>query len=137
MVTRAGILYIPFILIAKAELVRKLKSLRVYLVEGELMCGEAVQSLLEHGKGARLAGTADSITNPPVSTISKQSETVLMDIRLKGETDGLRTTKIISKKYSRTKVIMFTNFLDKESFTAVAPAESSGYILKNKICESR
>lgn len=61
---------------------------------------------------------------------------VLMDIEL-GAVNGIAATREIKNKYPAAKVVMVTNYNDREMREAAAAAGACGYVLKENLLELR
>jgi CheY-like chemotaxis protein len=61
---------------------------------------------------------------------------VLMDIQMK-EMDGLRATEIITQSYPDARIIIVTNYNDREFRDEAVRLHTRGYVLKENLPELR
>jgi DNA-binding NarL/FixJ family response regulator len=62
-------------------------------------------------------------------TDETKPDTVLMDISVKGDMDGIETAKIIKEKFN-TPIIFLTASSDDKTLSRVIPFQPAQYILK-------
>lgn len=79
--------------------------------------------------GCTVVGTAASGTRAIEVAEQKRPDLVLMDVRLKGELDGIQAAKVISDRFG-TQVIFLTALVDKETMERTTEVEGCGYLTK-------
>lgn len=111
-------------------LVRKLimKKARILIVEDEAIIAMEIESQLQS-----LGPEVISVVNTGEKAIKKAKEgkpdLILMDIRIKGETDGIGTAEIIRHRFG-IPVIFSTAYLDEERIERAKITMPFGYVLK-------
>jgi len=77
---------------------RPIKTIQILIVEDESIVAEDIKSILEEF-GYSVIGIADSGEEAIPKVAEKKPNLVLMDIRLKGNMDGVQTAERIWKDY--------------------------------------
>jgi diguanylate cyclase (GGDEF)-like protein/PAS domain S-box-containing protein len=79
--------------------------------------------------GYNVVATAASAEEAIAKVVENEPELILMDIRLKGDTDGVDTARIIKDKYD-IPIIYLTAYSDEETLERAKLTEPFGYIIK-------
>ncbi len=103
-------------------------DVKILIVEDELITVELLRSVLE-GRGYLITGSADSGPNALDLIDRERPDLILMDIRIKGDIDGIKLARIVNER-DRIPIIFLTAFADRETLERVKETESYGYILK-------
>ncbi|MBI5952255.1 MAG: EAL domain-containing protein [Chloroflexi bacterium] len=101
---------------------------RVLIVEDESIIALDIRNSLE-GLGYQVAGQADRGEDAIKKAGELRPNLILMDIKLKGEMDGIETAGQIRKLFD-LPVIFLTAFADQSTLERARQAEPYGYILK-------
>lgn len=104
------------------------KKPKIFIVEDDLITAEDLRLLLEKA-GYTVVGTVD--TGKKALTMLKKlpADLVFMDIRLKGEMDGIETAQTIEAQFS-IPVIYLSAYADKEILTRAKATHPLAYITK-------
>ncbi|MGO8696454.1 MAG: response regulator [Limisphaerales bacterium] len=105
-----------------------MKPIRLLIVEDEFIVASDLEARLCH-LGYEIAGKADTGPAAIESAAATSPDLVLMDIRLKGEMDGIAAAKQIRSKL-RLPVVFLTAYADDSTLQRAKAAEPYGYILK-------
>jgi CheY-like chemotaxis protein len=101
---------------------------RVLVVEDEPIVALAVQqSLIELGCEVGLAESAEAAV---AAALASPPDLVLMDIRLKGEGDGILAAERIQRQQIGTSVIFLTAYSDEATLGRAAELAPAGYLVK-------
>ena len=100
----------------------------ILIVEDESVVALDTKNRLEH-LGYQVTGIAASTTEAIRLVDKNRPDLVLMDIRLKGDTNGIRTAAILREKYD-IPVVFVTAYADKDTLVQVKEAEPFGFITK-------
>ncbi|MCX6620977.1 MAG: response regulator, partial [Acidobacteria bacterium] len=101
---------------------------RVLIVEDEALIALDLKSRLECA-GYSVVGVADSMEEALALVEKKSPDIVLMDIRIRGEHDGIETAARIRRCYD-IPVIFVTAYADRETLERAKLTEPFGYIMK-------
>jgi signal transduction histidine kinase len=103
-------------------------EIKILIVEDELLIAKGLARKLE-----KLEYVVVGIASSSEAALQKVEETkpdlILMDIVIKGDMDGIETTKLIQEKFN-IPVIYVTAYADDETLERAEETESYGYILK-------
>ena len=103
-------------------------EIKILIVEDELLIAKGLARKLE-----KLEYVVVGIASSSETALQKVEETkpdlILMDIVIKGDMDGIETTKRIQEKFN-IPVIYVTAYADDETLERAEETESYGYILK-------
>ncbi len=106
--------------------------IKILIVEDEGVISLDLQSFLK-GAGYGIAGVAasgrEALEKVKASTGSARPDLVLMDIVLKGKTDGIETARKIHALYGIPSIFL-TAYADEEKIERAKGAQPFGYILK-------
>lgn len=98
------------------------------IVEDETLIAEELSERLTR-MGFSVVGTVDSADEAIQLAIQERPNVVLMDIRLKGEKDGIHAAAEIRKHFD-IPVIYLTAYSDQITLNRVKETEPYGYVLK-------
>ncbi len=101
---------------------------QILVVEDEGLIADDLQRRLE-----RMGYSAPAIASTGLEAIQCAQSTpfdlVLMDIRLKGEIDGIATAELLKSK-CQAPVVYLTAYADQDTFDRAMMTEPLGYVLK-------
>lgn len=100
----------------------------ILIVEDEVVQAKNISSLLKNNNYA-IAGIAASGEKALQLIEQELPDLILMDIRLKGKLDGIKTTDVFQKKYD-IPVIFITAYADKETIKRATQTTPHGFITK-------
>jgi len=100
----------------------------IAIVEDEYIVALDIKSFLERS-GYRVAGMFSSGEELIRRFDELQPELILMDIKIRGELDGVETARLIHDRYF-TPVVLLTAFADDETVARAKITQPFGYILK-------
>lgn len=101
---------------------------KVLIVEDESVVALNIHMRLE-GANYRVAGVADSAHLALQLTAHTAPDLILMDIRLKGELDGIAAARLIHERYD-IPVVFLTAYTDQDTLNQAKQILPYGYILK-------
>ena len=104
------------------------RAIKVLVVEDEAVVAMSVKmTLMGHGYDVMpIAISADSAL---VLTAQFHPDVVLMDIKIKGDKDGIETAKLISSHY-KIPIIYTTAFHDEDTVKRANATAPAGYLIK-------
>jgi PAS domain S-box-containing protein len=103
-------------------------GLRVLVAEDDGMIAEAICNRLTD-MGCEVVATADTGAGAVEAALSTRPDVVLMDVRLKGDMDGIRASELINEKM-RVPVVYLTGGSDQKTLARAKAASAYGYVLK-------
>lgn len=106
-------------------------EIRVLIVDDHKLIAEAWSSLLEHVEGIKVIGTADNAQDAFDFCLEHKPEIVLMDINLKGGSNGLDATERIHNNLAKTRVIGLSLHDDISFVKKFLSIGAKGYLTKN------
>ncbi len=101
---------------------------RILVVEDESIVAKDIQKSLEK-LGYEVPATASSAASAYEKLEHIQPDLVFLDIKLKGEEDGIHIAEHIKEKYN-IPVIFLTSYVDQETLDRAKVTEPYGYIVK-------
>ncbi len=101
---------------------------RILVVEDESIVAKDIQNTLIK-LGYDVPSTASSAASAYEKLEELQPELVFLDIKLKGEEDGIHIAEHIKEKYN-IPVIFLTSYVDQETLDRAKVTEPYGYIVK-------
>jgi diguanylate cyclase (GGDEF)-like protein/PAS domain S-box-containing protein len=101
---------------------------QIILVEDERIVALDIEKMLQR-VGYSVVGSADCGEKALELVAKIQPDLVLMDIKLKGELNGIETAKLINSRFN-TPIIFLTAFADDATIERAREAEPSGYMVK-------
>jgi PAS domain S-box-containing protein len=103
-------------------------GLRVVVAEDDGMIAEAICNRLTD-MGCEVVATADTGAGAIEAAFSTRPDIILMDVRLKGDMDGIRASELINEKV-RVPVVYLTGDSDQKTLARAKAASAYGYVLK-------
>ncbi len=103
-------------------------GLRVLVAEDEDMILEAICDRLTEA-GCEVVATADTGARAVEAAIALRPDLILMDVRLKGEMDGIRAAELINEKM-RVPAVYLTGNSDQNTLQRAKAASAYGFVLK-------
>jgi hemolysin D len=103
--------------------------IEVLLVDDRRTVCEQVKCILAEYPDLAVVGVATDGKTALAQIEDLQPDVVLMDIDMPG-LDGLEISKIVTQKFSNTKVIMLTGYEDPKYITKSLSAGATGYLVK-------
>lgn len=104
------------------------KEIKILIVEDEILIAKEIAIILK-GYGYSKIEMEVSGEKALKNITAFKPDIVLMDIRIKGNMDGIETAKIIKKNYN-IPLIYLTSYSDKATLEKALQADPYGYILK-------
>jgi PAS domain S-box-containing protein len=105
-----------------------MEKARILIVEDEAITAMEIENQLQ-GLGYEVTSVVDTGKKAIAKAEKDKPDLILMDIRIKGEMDGIDTAEIIRNRFG-IPVIFSTAYLDEERIERVKIAMPFGYILK-------
>lgn len=106
------------------------RPIRVLVVDDHAIVREGIGSLLTRHKDIQIVGQADNGRHA-IELVSQLSpDIVLMDIQMPGM-NGLEATREIHKRFPRVRVLVLTQYENKEYVMPLLRAGAVGYIPKS------
>jgi two-component system, response regulator PdtaR len=103
-------------------------ELRALIVEDEALIAEELKERLSRA-GFDVIGAVDSAEEGIAIAIREQLDVILMDIRLKGNKDGIQAAQEIRQQVD-VPIIYVTAYSDARTVERVKRTEHDGFILK-------
>jgi DNA-binding response OmpR family regulator len=103
-------------------------KLTALIVEDETLIAEELAERLK-GLGFSILAMVDSAEEAVKVAVREWPDLVLMDIRLKGDKDGIQAAAEIRSKVN-VAIIYMTAYSDKVTLDRAKPTEPYGYVLK-------
>lgn len=101
---------------------------RIFIVEDEVVIAMEIESVLQQ-LGYQVAGSAMSGEDAIVQAAETRPDLILMDIRLKGELDGITAADRIYRFY-KIPVIFLTAHSDEKTLEKAIAVHPFGYLIK-------
>ena len=105
-----------------------LHGVRVLVVEDEALIVEELRERLSR-HGATVVATADTARDAVDRAIQAEPDLILMDVRLRGEDDGVRAAELIRERID-VPIVYLTAHSDKETLSRAKSTAPIGYVLK-------
>ncbi|MEM7549600.1 MAG: response regulator [Bacteroidota bacterium] len=105
-----------------------MSKLRILIVEDELLVAEEMTALLED-HGYIVQKTVDNARDARLALEMFQLDVLLIDIRLKGEEDGISIAEYVNRSYA-LPVIFVTSLIDQDTIDRALKAKPSAYLVK-------
>jgi NarL family two-component system response regulator LiaR len=109
--------------------------IKVFLLEDDWMCREAINSILDDEEDIEVEGEAEDGEKGLEKIRRDKPDVVIMDIRLKGKLTGIDATAMLTESDPKIKVIVFTNLREEENLHAAVKAGAVGYLLKKEVTD--
>lgn len=107
---------------------RSIAALRILVAEDDGMVAEAICDRLTDA-GVEVVARADTGAGAVEAALALRPDLILMDVRLKGDIDGIRASELINEKM-RVPVVYLTGDLDQKTLRRAKTASAYGYVLK-------
>ena len=104
--------------------------IRILIVDDQNFTRQALQAILEAESDFEIVGQAISGSEALAQMESKETDIIIVDLEMP-EMNGLTVTKIISKSFPNTRVIILSSHDDEANINAAVEAGARGYLLKN------
>jgi len=101
---------------------------KILIVEDESITAEDIKEKLK-SSGYKVIGIASSYNKVLELIDNNMPDLVLMDIKIKGDKDGIETANYVHRHYD-IPIIFLTAFSDKELVEKAKTTEPYGYIIK-------
>jgi PAS domain S-box-containing protein len=101
---------------------------RILVVEDERIVARDLENTLRR-LGYDVVGSASSSDDALRLASERDPDLVLMDIRIKGELDGIEVTKVLRERFD-TAVVYITAYADRDTLSRVCETEPQGYLIK-------
>ncbi len=105
-----------------------MEKARILIVEDEAIIAMEIENQLQ-GLGYEVTSIVDTGEKAIKKADEDKPDIILMDIRIKGEMDGIEAAKVIRNKFC-IPVIFSTAYLDEERIERVKITMPFGYVLK-------
>jgi len=105
-----------------------MNEIKILVVEDEAIVARNIEKRLSNA-GYHISGVVTTAKEAIEKAHSAKPDLVLMDIKLKGEMDGIEAAKIIRKNL-RLPIIFLTSYTDEETFQRAKITEPFGYLIK-------
>jgi two-component system sensor kinase FixL len=107
---------------------RSVAALKVLVAEDDGMVAEAICDRLTDA-GVEVVARADTGEGAVEAALALRPDVILMDVRLKGDMDGIRASELINEKM-RVPVVYLTGDSDQKTLQRAKAASAYGYVLK-------
>jgi PAS domain S-box-containing protein len=107
---------------------RQSAGLRILVAEDDGMVAEAICERLTDA-GYEVVARPDTGAGAVEAALTLRPDVILMDVRLKGEMDGIRASELINEKM-RVPVVYLTGDSDQKTLNRAKTASAYGYVLK-------
>ena len=104
--------------------------IRILVVDDQNFTRQALQAILEAETDFEVIGQATSGAEALKQMEDKEADIIIVDLEMP-EMNGLTVTKIISKRFPDTRVIILSSHDDEANINAAVEAGARGYLLKN------
>jgi len=104
--------------------------IKILIVDDQNFTRQALQAILEAESDFEIVGQAISGSEALAQMESKETDIIIVDLEMP-EMNGLTVTKIISKSFPDTRVIILSSHDDEANINAAVEAGARGYLLKN------
>ena len=105
-----------------------MRRLRVFLVDDHVLLRDGLRALLER-HDLEVVGEAGDGLEAVKRIAATRPDVVLMDIAMPG-LNGLEATRRIAKSLPRTKIVVLSQYDDREYVYGLLKAGAAGYVLK-------
>jgi DNA-binding NarL/FixJ family response regulator len=109
-----------------------MSKIKVLLVDDHAMMRDGIRALLSLHEDIEIVGEAAEGKEAVEKTGELAPDVVVMDIAMPGM-DGLEATRRITKQFPRTRVLILTQYDNKEYILSAIKAGSSGYVPKRAL----
>jgi DNA-binding NarL/FixJ family response regulator len=105
-------------------------GIRVLVVDDHAIIRQGLRSLLELEEDIAAVGEASSAMEGLEKIAQHTPDVVFMDLKMPG-VSGIEATRLIKGRHPQVKVVLLTNYDDKEYVVEAIQAGADGYVLKN------
>lgn len=109
-------------------------KIRVIIADDHALVREGIRAILSHADNVEVVAEASDGSEAIRLTEKLSPDLVLMDISMPG-LGGLEATQEIKKRFKDTKILVLTQYDEKEYIKRFLNAGVSGYILKKAVGE--
>jgi CheY-like chemotaxis protein len=102
---------------------------KVLIVEDEVIVAEDIRSKLVD-RGFKVIGIADSFDKALEIVKEQRPDLMILDIRIKGEINGVETAIILATHYDQPVPIVFLTAFSESEFPVLKAVESYAYVNK-------
>lgn len=107
------------------------ESIRVLVVDDQLLIRESIAALLDIQPGITVVGTAGDGRDAVAQALGLRPDVALMDVRMP-TMDGIEAIGVLRHRVPDCRVVMLTTFDDEEYVVQALRAGASGYLLKDR-----
>lgn len=107
-------------------------KIKLLLVEDHTIVREGLRALLSRYEDLDVVGEAQDGAEALEQVKELRPDIVLMDVAMP-RMNGIEATRLIHKRFPKTKVIILTQYCDKYYVRSLLKAGASGYILKDAL----
>jgi DNA-binding NarL/FixJ family response regulator len=107
-------------------------KIKVLLADDHAMMRDGIRALLSVQDDIEIVGDASDGKQAVERTLELQPDVVLMDVAMPGM-DGLEATRRITKQSPKTRVLILTQYDNKEYVLSAIKAGSAGYVPKRAL----
>jgi PAS domain S-box-containing protein len=118
----------PFVSESTSTEHRSIAALRILVAEDDGMVAEAICDRLTDA-GVEVVARADTGAGAVEAALALRPDLILMDVRLKGDMDGIRASELINEKM-HVPVVYLTGDSDQKTLQRAKAASAYGYVLK-------
>ncbi len=104
--------------------------IKILIVDDQKVIREKLRYMIQQAPDMKVVGTATEGNSALEQIEVLEPDIVLIDIEMPNM-DGIAATKIISSKFSKTKVLMLSSFDSQEYVAKSLAAGAKGYLLKS------
>ncbi len=109
-----------------------MSKIRVLLTDDHAILREGLRALLSYHDDVEVVGEAQNGEEALAGVQELQPDIVLMDIAMP-EMNGLEATRLIRQQYPQTRVLILTQYEDRQYVLPLLQAGASGYVLKRAV----
>jgi DNA-binding NarL/FixJ family response regulator len=107
-------------------------NIKILLVDDHALMRDGIRALLSLQNDIEIVGDASDGKQAIEKTLDLQPDVVLMDVAMPGM-DGLEATRRITKQSPKTRVLILTQYDNKEYILSAIKAGSAGYVPKRAL----
>lgn len=104
--------------------------IKILIVDDQNFTRQALQAILEAQSDFEVIGQATTGSEALAQMEEQETHIIIVDLEMP-EMDGLTVTKIVSKRFPNTRVIILSSHDDEANINAAVEAGARGYLLKN------
>ena len=107
------------------------RVITVLVVDDHPLFREGVLASMEQQEDFKVVGQTDAGTKALELIAATRPNLLLIDIRLKGETNGIEAARLVREQHPETKIVVLTNFCNEPYVRAMMEIGVEGYLLKD------